>query len=235
MAELESISSKLDELRAGDPGQHLFGASHHRYEIGSPADQSALDHIEELVGTRLPEDYRAFITTIADGAPGPYYGIHSLGHATGLVEDCWGAHVLGQDSPLSGDVAFRELLEGPADWDEHVARLENDPSYPAGYERLQNIYQSEPWSHGRLPIADIGCGSWAFLVLRGSRQGTMWVDATDGSTGLYCLEVNFLTWYKRWLDDALDRVARADFAPVNAHYSDLKFGDNPRYRLVNPL
>jgi hypothetical protein len=62
----------------------------------------------------------------------------------------------------------------------------------------------------------------------------MWVDCLSDASGLYCLEVDFATWYTRWLDDALERTARGDFAPENATYSVLRYGDDPRYRLVEP-
>jgi hypothetical protein len=54
-----------------------------------------------------------------------------------------------------------------------------------------------------------------------------------GATGFYCLEVSFKEFYMRWLDDALRRARERDFAPVNAVYSYLRFGDNPRYQPVD--
>jgi hypothetical protein len=229
-----TIARKLDELRAADPDLRIFGAGRHRYEARPPVESAVLDRVETIAGVELPEVYRSFVTTIGDGAPGPYYGIHPLGRSMEFVEESLGAEMLGRDSPLSGDVDFVELLGGPAEWTEHAERLERDSSYAAGFERLQGEYLDEPWCHGRLPIADLGCGSFVFLVLRGARRGTVWVDSLSDATGLYCLEVGFATWYCRWLDDALDRAARQDFGPVTAHYSDLRFGDNPRYRPVAP-
>ncbi|MFJ7417128.1 hypothetical protein ACIQXD_00730 [Streptomyces uncialis] len=50
--------------------------------------------------------------------------------------------------------------------------------------------------------------------------------------GLYCLETDFLTWYSRRLDDALARAEQGMFDVVDARYPLLRYGDNPRYRMV---
>jgi hypothetical protein len=180
----------------------------------------------------LPEGYRHFLTTVGDGGAGPYYGVFPLGQALDRVEE-WYASLdpLGRDCPLVTDVDFGELVEGPDDWDEHVARLASDPEYVAQYERLTETYTSHPWVDGRLPIVNYGCGDWLFLVVRGARRGTVWVDSTDSSTGLYCLDVDFPTFYQRWLDAELARVLRGEPKP-NAHYSFLEYGDNPRYQPI---
>ncbi|MFE6019340.1 SMI1/KNR4 family protein [Streptomyces sp. NPDC056441] len=198
--------------------------------MGLPAAPAALGRVEDLAGTRLPEDFREFVTTIGDGAPGPYYGINSLARDVEFVEKGWGRAVLGADSPLTGDVDFVELLGGPDDWEAHAVLLDNDPAYAAGFDRLQATYLGEPWCNGRLPIADYGCGDCLFLMLRGPRRGTVWADCLSNATGLYCLEVDFLTWYTRWLDDALDLASRGDTAPDNGDYPCLRYGDNSRHR-----
>jgi hypothetical protein len=205
----------------------------HTPDMRPPATQETLDRVESLAGVRLPEDYREFVTTVGDGAPGPYGGITSLADALTQIEVSWGPAVLGRDNPLTTDVDFGEILGKPADWDDHEARLDDDLEYAAGWEELQAEYIFEPWCQGRLPIADYGCGDWFFLILRGPRRGTVWVDSVVGATGLYCLEVDFKTWYSRWLDYALDRASRGDdYIPARATYSYLEFGDNPRYRIV---
>lgn len=227
---MRTIVDQLARLRAADGQRRIFGASGHRHELNPPVEPAALDAAERLVGARLPSDYRRFLLEAGDGGAGPYYGVKPLTAAVTLVEQRWGAAVLGADSPLTGDVDFGALLGKPDSPQEHVARLEADPEYEAGFDRLRETYLGRPWCCGRLPLADYGCGDWLFLVVRGPRRGTVWVDSVAGATGLYCLEVDFLTWYRRWLDDAVDRAERGDFAPVDARYSFLRFGDNPRYQ-----
>ncbi|MEV0644965.1 SMI1/KNR4 family protein [Phytomonospora sp. NPDC050363] len=225
-----AIVARLADLRAAEAG---LGPHRHDRTVPPPVDPGLLARVEELAGVPLPADYRAFLTGVGDGAPGPYYGITPLEDALEQVTGAWGASVLGADSPLTGDVDFTEELGGPADWEEHVARLDADPDYAAGFDRLQGVYLDEPWCQGRLPIADYGCGDWFFLVVRGPSRGTVWVDSVVGATGLYSLEVDFGTWYTRWLDDAVERALRGEPAgTADAHYPCLRYGNNPRHRPV---
>ena len=180
----------------------------------------------------LPAGYRQFVTMIGDGGAGPYHGVFSLGEALDRVAEWLGdLDPLGRDCPLATDIDFGELVGRPDDWDEHVARLDSDPAYVARYERLTETYLGRPWVDGRLPIVDFGCGDWLFLVVRGDRRGTVWVDSVDSGTGLYCLEVDFPAFYQRWLDAELARVVGGGPRP-NARYSFLAYGDNPRYQPV---
>jgi hypothetical protein len=152
-----------------------------------------LGAVEDLIGGRLPAGYREFVATVGAGGAGPHWGLTSLEQAVREVREVWGVAALGADSPLTVDVDFAELLEAPPDWDEHVTRLEQDPDYAAGWDRLQQTYTADRCYHGRLRIADYGCGDWLFLVVRGPAAGTVWADCTANATGLYCLEVEFPT------------------------------------------
>lgn len=229
---METVREKLAELRAADPDLRMSGASRHGYELRPPVTEALLTRLEAEVGMPLPEDYRTFLTYYGDGGAGPYYGVLPLAESVMAVTDCHDVSVLGRDCPLTTDVSFAELLGKPAEWTEHVARLDNDPEYAAGWDRLQTEYLAEPWPHGCLPICEYGCGDRFFLVLRGPRRGTVWVDSLSSATGLYCLEVDFGTWYETWLDNALTRARRGEFGPRNARYSYLEYGRNPRYRPV---
>lgn len=229
---MSAIREKLAELRAADPGLRVFGASRHRYELNPPVDEAFLTRFETEVGVPLPEEYRTFLTTVGDGGAGPYWGLLSLAESVAAVAGTHGVAVLGKDSPLTADVDFGELLGQPDDWDEHAARLDDDQAYADSWDALQAEYLDEPWPNGRIPICDHGCGDRFHLVLRGPRRGTVWVDSLDSATGLYCLEVDFSTWYETWLDAALPRTRTGEFGPRNAHYSYLEYGRNPRYRPV---
>ncbi|WP_406403416.1 hypothetical protein [Streptomyces uncialis] len=233
MDTMTAIRRKLGLLRAADPGLRLFGAGRHRHRSRPVAGTDTVERVERLAGVRLPEDHREFVTSVADGAPGPYHGVMSLDEALGELTRSRGTGVLGADSPLTGDVDLQERLGGgDDDRATHLARLGADPEYAAGLSRLRTEYLGTPWTRGRLPLAEHGCGELLFLVLRGPRRGTVWVDSVLGGTGLYCLETDFLTWYSRWLDDALARAEQGMFDAVDARYPFLRYGDNPRYRMV---
>jgi hypothetical protein len=206
----------------------MFAADSHEYQLNPPVPQAALFRAEAAIGAPLPAEYREFVTNIGDGGAGPYYGVIPLGKALNRLERAFDSLApLGRDCPLTSDVVFGEIAGQPDDWDEHVARLKADPEYEARFDELTQTYNREPWLDGRLPIVDYGCGDWFFLVVRGSRRGTVWVDCTDNGDGLYCLDVDFLTFYQRWLDDALASVAKRGYT---GDLDVLRYGNNPRFQ-----
>ncbi len=70
----------LDELAAADPRCRRFGARHHRYRRAPPLGEDRVRVLEDELGLRLPDDYRAYVETIADGGVGPYHGLLPLDH-----------------------------------------------------------------------------------------------------------------------------------------------------------
>jgi hypothetical protein len=56
---------------------------------------------------------------------------------------------------------------------------------------------------GTLALCHEGCGYLHLLVVSGTARGQMWLDATVSDGGYLPLEVGFLDWYERWLDNAL--------------------------------
>jgi hypothetical protein len=226
-----AIQELLIQLSEADPKRRMFGADTHRYQLNVPVSEATLSRAESAIGAPLPAEYRTFITSAGDGGAGPYYGVIPLGGALDRLEDHLDSLLpLGRDCPLTADLDFGEIACQPDDWEEHVARLGSDPTYAARFDDLPSTYNSDPWLDGRLPVVDYGCGDWFFLVVRGPRRGTLWVDSTSNGSGLYCLNVDFLTFYRRWLDDALEAATRGRYWPDPAYYSFLRYGNNPRFR-----
>ena len=65
MSELAAtVREAIAALAASDRALKRFGAATHRYELHPPRD-----HID------APDDLREFVTTIASGGAGPYYGV----------------------------------------------------------------------------------------------------------------------------------------------------------------
>lgn len=71
-AEAKRIIERLGEL---DARRVVFGASQHQYAPKPRASESELSAFETEQGIRLPAPYRAFLTEIGNGGPGPYYGV----------------------------------------------------------------------------------------------------------------------------------------------------------------
>ncbi|HEU0185769.1 MAG TPA: SMI1/KNR4 family protein [Blastocatellia bacterium] len=240
----------LNELRRLNANRREGGAMAHNYTLAPPVDADLLRLVETASESPLPTDYRRFLTQVGNGGIGPYYGVLSLeqsisraipfaGEAEEERDERRERELIGtlpaftRDFPLESDVDFGEIVGKPANWEDHATRLKNDPAYEARWDELRARYLVEPFDGGWIPICDYGCGDFFALVVRGRRRGTVWVNSVESATGFYCLEVSFEQFYMRWLDDALRQARDPDFVPVNAFYSYLRFGDNPRYRPVD--
>lgn len=227
---IRAVLASLAAARDADPQRRVFGARSHDYRLNPPATETKIAELEARIGEPLPSEYRMFLSEAGDGGAGPYYGIHSIDDGLGeLLQKFGSTDVLGLDCPLVADVDFGDALGKPDDWAEHVARLKRDPTYDAGYARLTEEYSEPQRNAGMLPICDFGCGDFFCLVVRGFRKGTIWVNSVDGSTGVYCTEVDFLTFYELWLEDVAARLRQGAFRPRNARYSFLQYSKNPRY------
>jgi len=209
---MKSIRSQLALMSERDPDRREFGAEDHRYRLNGPVDPATLAFAEELIGGRLPEDYREFLL-LGNGGAGPYYGVHPLEESLSRIESMYGdLSSLRQDSPLSGTADFRKLCNSPPDWKDHEAKAAADPAYAACYGEHQETYLNEPWCYGKLPIITYGCGGYFFLIVRGPMRGTVWMDWLATAGGLFHMHTAFMPFYKRWLADTLDRLARQDFS-----------------------
>lgn len=163
----------------------MFGASAHRFQLGPPLASTEVAAFEQAHDVSLPDDYRAFITTVGHGGPGrwggagPYYGLHPLQDwATSL----WGmpaANTLATPFPAEPGHIYR-------DWPSEVAPGDDD----------------EPYT-GTLALSDQGCRYLSILVVSGRARGRI-ADTSDSPTGPnFTSDASFLGWYERWLDAVL--------------------------------
>jgi hypothetical protein len=162
----------------------MFGASVHRFELGPPLNDDEVTAFEREHGVSLPEDYRAFITTIGNGGPdrrggaGPYYGLHPL-HA-------WATSLRGR--PRQNTLATPFPAE-PGRW----------PFDPDD--------DDDPYC-GALALSHHGCGYHSILVVSGSARGRV-ADNGDPPDGpAFTSDADFLGWYERWLDAVLAGATR---------------------------
>ncbi|GIF08958.1 hypothetical protein Asi03nite_64960 [Actinoplanes siamensis] len=163
----------------------MFGASAHRFELGSPLTDDEVTAFEREHGVSLPEDYRGFITTIGNGGPGrwggagPYYGLHPLHD--------WATSLWGMPEPNTLATPFpAEPGRVFSDWPSEVAPGDDD----------------EPYC-GTLALSDQGCGYLSILVVSGTARGRV-TDNSDVPAGPgFTSDADFLSWYERWLDAVL--------------------------------
>ena len=75
----DSICSILKDLDRLDPARSLFGSEMHDYKLAPPLSGSMIKAFEDNHKVALPADYKYFITEIASGGAGPYYGLFPFG------------------------------------------------------------------------------------------------------------------------------------------------------------
>ena len=74
----ESILKRLEKKQKLDPDYIAFGVKRHRYELNYPLGKWEVEEIEAKFNIKLPDDYRKFISYIADGGAGPGHGLFPL-------------------------------------------------------------------------------------------------------------------------------------------------------------
>lgn len=185
LARLDRVATKLAAAARRQGKPVMFGASAHQFKLGPPLTHTEVTEFELEHGVSLPEEYRAFITTIGHGGPGrwggagPYYGLHPLQDwATSL----WGmpdGNTLAKPFPAEPGRVY-------SDWPSTVAPGDDD----------------EPYT-GTLALSDQGCGYLSILVVSGPARGRV-TDNSDTPTGpTFTDDADFLGWYERWLDAVL--------------------------------
>jgi hypothetical protein len=191
-AALERIEAKLRQAVERD--LRPFGAETGGLQRVPPLSPDALAAVEARLGVTLPEEYRGFVTRIGDGGAGPAYGLFPLEHAM-------------RESNVDRvpDLLAREFP--------HVTAYnrDEDPAVHAFWDRVDagevseeegdSFHQSQ--LAGALTLCHEGCGHMHFLVVTGPARGTMWIDSSASDQGYIPLNVTFLEWYERWLDDVL--------------------------------
>jgi hypothetical protein len=196
---LERIADKL--RRARERGAQPFGSGSHGMRSNPPLAEEEVAAVEARLGVALPEEYRGFITRIGDGGAGPAYGLFTLDEA--LREARADAHPA--------------LLATPFPHVEHY-NPDTDPALIAFWRRAdtgevsdeEQDFQPIREGAGTLPLCDEGCGYLHLLVVTGPARGSMWIDSRVTDQGFAPLQVTFLEWYERWIDNVL-RGGRGTF------------------------
>ncbi|MCW3464847.1 SMI1/KNR4 family protein [Chitinophaga nivalis] len=223
--------------------QHVNSILEKMSRLGiSPApviSPEALQAIAASLSITLPPTYVAFLTQIQNGGAsdelhknGPYYGIYSIEKSLAENEE-WEVNVANH-SPLISDIHFSDCYQAEADWDTHVWRYENDSAYKERVETVLDRFQHTGMLDGTLPVCEYGDGDYFRIMITGNNPGQIWVDSgVISDTGYYCLNVDILTFFERWLDRQL--LAKQDPSQqlVRAWYPFLEFGSNERYQLLD--
>lgn len=170
-ARLSVVRTGLERLRAAKGATELFGARSHQLVAKPPIAEADVVRFEAEHGIQLPADYRAFLTRIAGGGLGPFYGIFPLGESD---EGKW------KKMALVGDPARPFPYETAWNLSEaELHEIQNDDyTDHEGYD--------EYWRplHGAIPISHQGCNLRDWLVVSGSEAGHVWHDGRADFAGV---------------------------------------------------
>jgi hypothetical protein len=165
-----------------------FGSESHNFRLRAPLSQAELTRFEAEHGITLPSAYRLFLGQAGNGGAGPYYGIYPLERWKHFAE--W----VFDDPPVDILTRASSLRVG-----------ENPSLVTASDAELLSAYQ------GALSVGSQGCGYQMLLIVSGPCRGRVaYVDA-DGQPPYVVPDDDFLSWYERWLDEALAGRAKAWF------------------------
>ncbi len=260
MIDTEQFVQRIHNLALRDPKRRLFGCELHKYELGTCLTDCQLDAFNVAVGIEIPSEYRAFLATVGNGGAGPGYGLESLRppsnrdsytsramrckvtdtkgtaiHSAELHDvgancdfDCSCSTEAAQKSfPLT--IPHRSITDQMwnvqiPNWNERL-RAENQAN--------KDVFNSIPFGHGVLKIAQYGSGIYAVLVLNGLFRGQVWVSdphmgdyvpasmrtdlhtseiKTEDAYGLHKEPFTFNGWYSHWLTSASRELER-EYAP----------------------
>jgi hypothetical protein len=127
---------------------------------GPPLGEDGVVAFERAHGIRLPEPYRTFVSTEANGAAGPpAYGLLALGQLRHMSED-----------RALEPGALQRVFPLTTAW-----VWEDDPS--ASDEAIDEVYRS-----GILPLGTDGDGMDYVLVVTGPVRGQVWLVTDVGAS-----------------------------------------------------
>jgi hypothetical protein len=191
---LNRIAAKLLAVLRAE--RHPFGSHEHGFRFAPPLAEEQVAAFEKRYGIELPDDYRAFITRIANGGAGPAYGMYTLEEA----------HQKERRELVPDDFLRTPFLHAQA-YDPN-----NDPEVAAFFARIDRgeIPALEEYRHdlyetaGTLALCHEGCGYLHLLIVTGPARGQMWLDGRCSDQGFFPLGVGFLDWYEKWLNSTLN-------------------------------
>lgn len=157
----------------------------------SPGELAAF---EARYGITLPSGYRSFLLQMGNGGPGPPYGLFSLEEGFAYYSEHKRLDFLKRPFPHT---AAYNPDEDPY-WEELDRKTEAGEISEEEFDRLLDYVAA-----GTLIICHEGCGYMHRLVVTGPQRGMIWIDAQCSDQGLLPLNVSFLDWYERWLDNVL--------------------------------
>lgn len=164
--------NQIDRIRAKLEQQDLY--------IVAPCSTVEVAAFENRMGVELPEDYKTFITTVANGGAGP--------------PDC-------SMLPL-GTVPKYFTGSLRSNWEE-LPNLKKPFPFTKRWcwenGELSDEGDEDDVDCGSLMLGEDGCGMQWHLIVTGPDRGMPWMLSGEGILPV-CPKRGFLDWYEDWLD-----------------------------------
>jgi hypothetical protein len=194
---LLTIRRDLDELRRLDSGTSVHGSAGHGYAELPPLTHAEMQDLEAACGVALPEELAEFLLHVHGGGAGPGYGL---------------------DIPRTSAELTELQLREPFPYGNADAAASLQRRAVEGFAMLPaiDVPDGKEFAPGVLPVAHVGCGAFAVLIVTGEQRGKMWgvdmgycplYDGVAGPAGPRG-HFGFLDWYEDWLARSLRRLAR---------------------------
>ena len=199
---IQQIQEKLHELIQKDKKHKIFGSEEggHGYKLNPPLSELDLNVFESANHIILPEEYRAFLTQIANGGAGPYYGLYSLEKGIKEADD------YSTNENITVEKSFTLDFPVSRQETEKFMQYYNDCMDEGADDEIKYMEIPDPLT-GVIFLSEYGCGWSYLLVVKGEMAGSVWFH------GDYFCPVfvknklwTFFDWYEDWLDDSLETL-----------------------------
>lgn len=198
MHQIDRVKIKLRLAKNTDSFLEVFGASSHKYYLGSPLFLEDVNAFEQKYNIQLPIEYKNFLTKIGNGgieynsvngnsAAGPDYGIFNLGHKFHFLTDA-SLDLLKKEPFIHSHITEDEWGKIFGKIDENISDEELDRLFAKAYA-------------GVLTIGHSGCSGYIGLMITGDNKGRiLYMYEEIEYCPKFATELNFLDWYENWLD-----------------------------------
>jgi hypothetical protein len=208
------VARALASLRTSK--SHVFGAEAHGFDLNPELSEAVVAMFERTHGVHLPNDYRAFLTSVGNGGAGPFYGVFPLGK----VDDSFAL----RDWSEADTGVLSEAFPFDQEWNDLSSKPDDDlvDRNEAEYLKQMDIFENTYWSvalvNGAFPVCQQGCALRILLVVTGDQAGYLWDDRRSEYGGLRPIRLadgspaTFSGWYNEWLTKCLNTLDSPDSA-----------------------
>lgn len=154
------------------------------------ATEQQVTGFEKMYGISLPEDYRRFITTVANGGTQPFYGLR------GLLSKDINYEFVDKKFPYTILSPLKIFNMGESEYDEFWDKADD-----------------QEYLHGYIPLCEEGCGMKSILIVNTDDKdtyGTVWFWDLANDFGIMPImhpeterPMSFLDWLEYYVDRSL--------------------------------